>query len=269
MQALMLFFAFILCFAMTVNMSIAIVVMTDPAQTNRRETWSHGATVTWISTAFPDGLSPSNGASRNKEWYSRHSSGDILHLKCLQVNWRIGYFGPAAVFIALAHVSAGNVTLAVTLLTLALGINETFYSGYMLGSLDMAPIFAGTLMGISSTFSTVMAIVAPLVIGVILKDEAVNKRFFFFCFFICNRGVADVHGRRLSLNIRRTARIYFFQTDLVEWRYVFYLSARPRCTVANVFYMIFGSSDKQQWNEPRSLNIYLFIIYYIYQKPPM
>ncbi|CAH2048166.1 unnamed protein product, partial [Iphiclides podalirius] len=146
-------------------------------------------------------------------------SDEIINRKWLRITTSrkcfntIGYFGPAAVLIALAHVSAGNVTLAITLLTLALGINAAFYSGYILGSLDMAPNFAGTLMGISNTVASVMAILAPLMNGVILKDE----------------------------------------TDILEWRYLFYLSAAVY-VVTNVFYVIFGSSERQHWNEPRELN---------------
>ncbi|CAG5042970.1 unnamed protein product [Parnassius apollo] len=87
----------------------------------------------------------------------------------------IGYFGPAAILIALAHVPAGNVTLAIILLTLAVGINAAFYSGYMLGSLDMAPNFAGTLIGLSNTIADLIAIFAPLVIGVMLTEEVSFK----------------------------------------------------------------------------------------------
>lgn len=37
--------------------------------------------------------------------------------------------------------------------------------------IDMAPNFAGTLMGITNCFANLISIVAPLAAGAILKDE--------------------------------------------------------------------------------------------------
>ncbi|GFX81584.1 putative transporter slc-17.2 [Trichonephila clavipes] len=41
------------------------------------------------------------------------------------------------------------------------------YSGHMLSFLDMAPEFAGTLMGIGNTISSLTGFITPLIVGVL------------------------------------------------------------------------------------------------------
>lgn len=40
--------------------------------------------------------------------------------------------------------------------------------------IDMAPNFAGTMMGITNCFANIVSIIAPLVAGLILQDEVSN-----------------------------------------------------------------------------------------------
>ncbi|KOB65894.1 Sodium-dependent phosphate transporter, partial [Operophtera brumata] len=74
--------------------------------------------------------------------------------------------------------------------------------------IDMAPNFAGTLMGITNCVANMVAIIVPLAAGTILKDE----------------------------------------TDAGEWRKVFYLSSAI-FIAGNVFFLIFGTSERQKWND--------------------
>ncbi|XP_073956620.1 putative inorganic phosphate cotransporter isoform X1 [Choristoneura fumiferana] len=83
----------------------------------------------------------------------------------------IGHFGPAIFLIGLAFVPAGNITLAVGLLTMVVGLNAGHYTGYMLVHLDMSPNFAGTMLGITNCIGNLTSIVAPLAAGAIIKDE--------------------------------------------------------------------------------------------------
>ncbi|XP_049873026.1 putative inorganic phosphate cotransporter isoform X2 [Pectinophora gossypiella] len=120
----------------------------------------------------------------------------------------IGHYGPAIALIGLSYAPAGNVTVAVALLTLVVGLNAGHYTGYLLVHIDMSPNFAGTLMGITNCFANVISIIAPLAAGAILQDE----------------------------------------TDPNEWRKVFYLSSAIYI-ICNTFYVIFGTSELQKWNE--------------------
>ncbi|GBP33841.1 Putative inorganic phosphate cotransporter [Eumeta japonica] len=83
----------------------------------------------------------------------------------------IGHWGPAVMLIGLAHVPSNNLVLAVVLLTCSIGINAGHYTGYLLVHVDMAPRFAGALMGITNCISNIISLVAPLVAGMLLNDE--------------------------------------------------------------------------------------------------
>ncbi|CAB3259124.1 unnamed protein product, partial [Arctia plantaginis] len=98
-----------------------------------------------------------------KKWVSTSGARKISNT--------IGYWGPAFALIGLSYVPGGNVTLAVVLLTAVVGLNAGQYTGYLLVHIDMAPNFAGTMMGITNTFANIISIISPLVAGLILQDE--------------------------------------------------------------------------------------------------
>ncbi|KOB69179.1 Sodium-dependent phosphate transporter [Operophtera brumata] len=83
----------------------------------------------------------------------------------------IGHFGPAIALIGLSYAPAGDVTVAVALLTVVVGLNVGHITGLMLVHLDMSPNFAGTLLGITNGSANVISIIAPLVAGAVLEDE--------------------------------------------------------------------------------------------------
>ncbi|XP_045772829.1 putative inorganic phosphate cotransporter isoform X1 [Maniola jurtina] len=83
----------------------------------------------------------------------------------------LGQWGPALALIGLSYVPAGHVALAVALLTVVVGLNAGHYTGFMLVHIDMAPNFAGTLMGITNCFANCISIIAPLAAGAMLQDE--------------------------------------------------------------------------------------------------
>lgn len=91
---------------------------------------------------------------------------------CRKISNSIGIWGPAISLIGLSYVPAGDITLAVTLLIIVVGLNAGHYTGFLIVHIDMAPNFAGTLMGITNCFSNIISIIAPLVAGLILKDES-------------------------------------------------------------------------------------------------
>lgn len=75
--------------------------------------------------------------------------------------------------------------------------------------IDIAPNFAGTLMGLTNAAANVMSIIAPLLVGFIVKDE----------------------------------------TDPVEWRMVFFISAGVYF-FGNLMFVLFSSTEIQVWNDP-------------------
>ncbi|CAH2096620.1 unnamed protein product [Euphydryas editha] len=127
---------------------------------------------------------------------------------CRKLFNSLGHFGPAIALIGLSYVPSGELVSAVTILTFVVGLNAGQYTGCLLVHIDMAPNFAGTLMGITNCISNGVSILAPLVAGAIIKDE----------------------------------------TDPHEWRKIFYLSSAIYI-VGNLFYLIFGTSERQTWND--------------------
>lgn len=86
----------------------------------------------------------------------------------------IGHWIPMCALIGLGYVNQGSTELAVTLLTLAVGLNAATYLGFQCNHIDLAPNHAGTLMGITNCSANIMSIIAPLLVGLIVQD---NVRF--------------------------------------------------------------------------------------------
>lgn len=83
----------------------------------------------------------------------------------------IGLWGPMTALICLAFISsASQAKLAVTLVTVAVGINAATYLGFQINHLDLAPKHSGTLMGITNCCANICSIVAPLLVGNVLVD---------------------------------------------------------------------------------------------------
>lgn len=57
------------------------------------------------------------------------------------------------------------------LLTVAVGCNGCIYSGEQSAMLDIAPNFAGTLMGVINALGNTMGFVAPTIVGYIIKGH--------------------------------------------------------------------------------------------------
>eukprot|EP00099_Drosophila_melanogaster_P012271 NP_001286591.1 major facilitator superfamily transporter 14, isoform C [Drosophila melanogaster] len=83
----------------------------------------------------------------------------------------IGHWIPMLSLIALGYVPADNAPLAVTLLTLTVGISGATYLGFQVNHIDLSPNYAGTLMGITNCAANVMSGIAPVIVGQIVVDE--------------------------------------------------------------------------------------------------
>lgn len=71
--------------------------------------------------------------------------------------------------IALSYTT--NTTLAVLLLTIAVGLNAGAGVGYLVNHIDLSPNFAGTLMGITNSIANILSLLAPLVAGAIVNGK--------------------------------------------------------------------------------------------------
>ncbi|XP_076437789.1 sialin-like [Babylonia areolata] len=88
---------------------------------------------------------------------------------------------PAALMVATGYAGC-NHTLAVVLLTLGVGSAGFTMSGYNVNHLDIAPRFAGTLLGITNAIATVPGFLGPAVVGILTNHNQTTGqwRIFFF-----------------------------------------------------------------------------------------
>lgn len=95
---------------------------------------------------------------------------------------------PAICLISVTYVGC-NTDLAVALLTLGTMFIGGMYSGFLSNHIDIAPPFAGTLMGISNTFATIPGIVVPSFVGYMTHG---NVSFFYICYVIYLRSIGEL-----------------------------------------------------------------------------
>jgi len=92
--------------------------------------------------------------------------GYINTTQARKISTSIASIPPAICLLCVTYVGC-NTDLAVALLTLGTMFVGGMYSGFLANHIDIAPPFAGTLMGISNTFATISGIVVPSVVGYI------------------------------------------------------------------------------------------------------
>ncbi|KAM4607677.1 sialin [Polymixia lowei] len=74
----------------------------------------------------------------------------------------IGMIGPA-VFLVAAGYTGCNYILAVTFLTISSSLGGLSASGFNINHLDIAPSYAGILLGITNTFATIPGMIGPVI----------------------------------------------------------------------------------------------------------
>lgn len=82
-----------------------------------------------------------------------------------------GFLIPAFLLVSTSYVGCDNTSLAVVLFTLALGVQSFNSTSYSVNHLDIAPRFAGILVGITNSFGTVPGIVGPYIIGYLTDNQ--------------------------------------------------------------------------------------------------
>ena len=73
--------------------------------------------------------------------------------------------------VATSYVGCDHTTLAVVLFSLALSSSALNMSSYNVNHLDIAPRYAGVLMGITNTAGTIPGMIGPYVVGYLTDNE--------------------------------------------------------------------------------------------------
>ncbi|XP_072382754.1 putative inorganic phosphate cotransporter [Diabrotica undecimpunctata] len=129
----------------------------------------------------------------------------------------IGFFIPALALISISFIQSDNKWLIETILVITVAFNAGHYSGFNINHIDLSPVFAGTMMGITNTISALFTIMAPLAV------DAVK--------YLSN----------------------YTEDDKELWNIIFSVSAGFYIT-AGITFILFASGDVQPWNYYKKSN---------------
>ncbi|MBN3304807.1 S17A5 protein, partial [Amia calva] len=91
--------------------------------------------------------------------------------KCFSL---IGMIGPA-VFLVSAGYTGCNYVLAVSFLSISSALGGISASGFSINHLDIAPSYAGILLGITNTFATIPGMVGPVVARALTHSNTIEE----------------------------------------------------------------------------------------------
>lgn len=83
----------------------------------------------------------------------------------------LGTICPGLLLIATGYVPCEQTTIAVAVLSIAVGLNGLHFTGALVNHVDIAPPFAGVLFGISNTMATIPGFIAPYVVKVVTRNS--------------------------------------------------------------------------------------------------
>jgi len=92
--------------------------------------------------------------------------------------WLIGMLGGAIFLVAVSFLSCTQTALAVTLMTLASTFCGVSMCGFFVNHMDIAPVYAGTLMGVSNGVAAASGFIAPLVAALLTTDVSQTQYWF-------------------------------------------------------------------------------------------
>ncbi|XP_052747665.1 putative inorganic phosphate cotransporter [Galleria mellonella] len=142
------------------------------------------------------------------------NTGILTRNACRKTFNSIGMFGVSTGLIILSFLGPRHATFAVIALIGAMTLGGFTMAGFIVNQLDLSPNNAGIIMSLSNFISNIGAVSMTLAASAIIGQDS---------------------------------------TDVSRWRIVF-LSNAVLCTAANVYYLIFGSTDRQEWDDPNYLD---------------
>ncbi|XP_015110089.1 putative inorganic phosphate cotransporter [Diachasma alloeum] len=84
----------------------------------------------------------------------------------------IGHWGKGLVFVGICFVPPGDTTLPVVLLVLAGGLGVGAICGFQINHMDLSPRYAGLLVSFTNCAASVVALLAPLIVGKVVTDSS-------------------------------------------------------------------------------------------------
>ena len=94
-----------------------------------------------------------------------------------------GFLIPACLMVSTSYVGCNDTTLAVVLFSLSLGTLAFNMAAYNVNHLDIAPRYAGVLMGITNTVATIPGMVGPYVVGYLTDNQVLQCTLYTFLSF--------------------------------------------------------------------------------------
>lgn len=96
---------------------------------------------------------------------------ECLSLTALRKTYNtIALWTPAGIMLALGFVEASQKPLALLLVTLSVGVSSAATIGSELNTIDLSPVHASILAGILQSFTNLVAMLTPLVVGLLVRD---------------------------------------------------------------------------------------------------
>ncbi|KAK7486104.1 hypothetical protein BaRGS_00022713 [Batillaria attramentaria] len=152
------------------------------------DTWSMCLNVTYLPLYLSEILhfdTATSGVLASLPWVSAFlgtwafaALADYLHVghvmsvtKSRKLFQTIGQLGPASILLGYGFISPELRSLAVALMVVLTGLQSACRSGYILNRLDLAPRYAGSLTGLTTTIANIAQIVNPLVTSAIISDH--------------------------------------------------------------------------------------------------
>ncbi|KAJ8014130.1 hypothetical protein DPEC_G00037060 [Dallia pectoralis] len=86
----------------------------------------------------------------------------------------IGMIGPAVFIVAVGYTGC-NYVLAVAFLTISSSLGGMVASGFNINHLDIAPSYAGILLGITNSFATIPGMVGPVIARALTKNNTIEE----------------------------------------------------------------------------------------------
>ena len=113
------------------------------------------------------------GAGQLADWLRaphRLQTGTVRKLFC-----SAGLLIPAVFLVAVGFLGSNRI-LIVSAVVLAVGFSALAWSGFGANHLDLAPVYAGTLMGLTNTLATIPGFLGPQVVGVLTYHQSTRAQ---------------------------------------------------------------------------------------------
>ncbi|KAM3956521.1 LOW QUALITY PROTEIN: putative inorganic phosphate cotransporter [Aphomia sociella] len=133
---------------------------------------------------------------------------------CRKLFNSIALFGVSSALILLSFLGPQQSNFAVVTLIMAMTLSGFGTAGFMINQLDLSPNYAGIIISITNFIANIACVSMTLVASAIIGNDS---------------------------------------KDVSRWRLVFLINA-ALCTATNIFYLIFGDTNRQEWDDPNYID---------------